>query len=465
MRAGFPSHVDKLQETILSPVFLVMNPASSTTLRRRTVLGGLLGCAAPLILPARLRGQSAPSGKIHLAMIGCGRQAYHANLPGLLKLPAIRVVAVCDVDRSRAAAAKAKVDDFYGTRDCKTYTDYREALAQDGLDAVMNSTPDHWHALTSLAAIERGLHVCCEKPLTRYLAEGRLIADAAKRKGLVFRTDTECRSSPYMVKLADLALNGYLGTIRRFEVGVPREIAGNLGTAAPQPVPSPLDYELWLGPAPARPYTSDRVHPTDLAGRPGWMRILDYCEGMISNWGTHLLDVAQLINGTERSGPVAVEARGTYPQPGSGLWDVLLDFQAQFRFANGTTCDYRMDTPFLKVIGDDGWVRVAWPGSGGMTAHDRAILKTKFKDSDHRVPARGDKEDFVSAIKDGTPPMADAEIGHRTCSLGQIAHIAIQRGKPLAWDPQTERFPGNPEADKLLAWNYREPWAALMPAT
>lgn len=434
-----------------------MHSGSSHPITRRSLLGGLAAGAFPLILPSRLLGAGAPSKRINIAMIGTGRQAYHTNLPTLLGLPEARVACVCDVDRRRASEAKRKVDAHYGDNACRLFTDFREALEMDGLDAVMNSTPDHWHAIISLAAIAKGLHVSCEKPLTRYLAEGRALADAAAAKGVIFRTDSECRSHSYMTRTADLALNGYLGAIRRFEVGVPREAGKGFGNASPMPVPDHLDYDLWLGPAKEAPYTVDRVHPENLDGRPGWMRVLDYGEGIVTNWGTHLIDVAQLINGTERGGPVSVEGRGTFP-PGGSLWNTLVEFELHYRYANGVTLDYRMDVPYLRVEGDEGWIQAHWNSPGGIKASDPKILRTRFKPSDHRVPTRGDKADFISAIIHGTKVMADAEIGHRTCSIGQIGHIAIRTGGKLGWDPVRERFRGAPAADAMLQGTYRGPW-------
>lgn len=423
---------------------------------RRQALLGLAAATAPLILPARLLGANAPSKKVQVLMIGTGRQAVCTNLPTLLGMEEVRVVGVCDVDRKRAALAKSKIDAHYGGSDCKLFTDFREALGMPGVDAVMNSTPDHWHVIISLAAIARGLHVSCEKPLTRHLREGRILADAVKAKGVVFRTDTECRSNSYMTRTADLVINGYIGNIRRIEVGVPKEMGARSGPANPMPVPPHLDYDLWLGPAPFKDYTTDRVHPEEITGRPGWMRVSDYSEGIITNWGTHLLDVAQLLHGTERSGPVAVE--GTGKRPEAGIWDTLTEFNARFRYADGVTLDYRMDVPFIRVEGDEGWIQAHWNSAGGLKASDPKILRTKFRENDKRVPTRGDKQDFISAIREGTTVMADAEIGHRTCSMGQIAHIAIQRGKALDWDPAKESFTNDPEANTLLAGTYREPW-------
>lgn len=436
---------------------MIHNPLELPPLSRRRALACLAAAAAPLVLPARLLGQAAPSKRVQVLMIGTGRQAYLTNLPTLLGRDDVRVVAVCDVDRKRAALAKAKVDAKYGTSDCRLFTDFREALEMNGLDAVMNSTPDHWHVLVSLAAVAKGLHVSCEKPLTLHLREGRVLADAVRAKGVVFRTDTECRSTAYMTKLADLAINGYLGNLRRMVAGVPFELSKGVPDPRPMPVPPHLDYDLWLGPAPKKDYTVDRVHPEDISGRPGWMRIRDYCEGIICNWGTHLLDVSQLINGSERSGPVSVEGKGRYAEPES-LWNTLTDFQVQFRHANGVTVDYRMETPYLRVEGDEGWIQAPFGGGGGFTASDPKLLQIKLRPSDRRVPTRGDKQDFIEAIRNGSKVMADAEIGHRTCSMGQIARIAIQRGKRLDWDPAKETFPGDAEANAQLQGTYRAPW-------
>lgn len=429
------------------------------SVHRRGFLKGLAGLglatAGPLALPSHLFGAQAPSKRIHLLMIGTGRQGIHVNLHTFLHMPEVRIVGVCDVDRWRAEQALERVYERYGDKDCKRFTDFREALEMDGLDAVMDSTADHWHAGVSLAAIAKGLHCCTEKPLTRYLAEGRALANAASAKGIVFRTDTECRSHAYMNRIATLARNGYLGEIRRIEVGVPRADTPG-GDPNPAPVPDGLDYELWLGPAPRKEYVRDRVHPVRDLGRPGWMRYLDYCEGMVTNWGTHLIDVAQLANDTERTGPVSVEGEGTYPDPDSGVWNVLTDFKLHYRYASGVTLDYKTDVPYLRVEGEEGWIQGNWHSPGGLTASDNRFLRFRPAESDIRIPQRADKEDFVYCIRNNAPEesMIDAEVGHRTNAMCQIGHIAIMRGKRLEWDPYREQFSNDPKANQLL--DYRE---------
>jgi predicted dehydrogenase len=390
-----------------------------------------------------------------------GRQGLQVNLRTLVNMPDVQIVAVCEVDKWRLNNAKGEIDKVYANADCKTYADWREVVARNDIDAIMNSTPDRWHVPISLAAVRAGKHVSCEKPLTRSIAEGRELADAVKKHGIVFRTDSECRSEAYMHKTAELVRNGYIGNVQRIEVGVPRgDMAG--GNTAPMPVPEELDYDMWMGPIARKPYTVDAVHPRKAYTRPGWMRCLDSCEGMITNWGTHVIDVAQQANNSERTGPVSIEGQGTYPEPGSGLWNVLVDFKVQYQYANGVIMDYLIDSQgaYLKVIGDEGWIQANWYRPGGFEASDINILRTKFRESDLRLPQRGDKEDFIHCIKNNAPQesMADAEVGHRTCSVGQLAHIAIQRGKKLTWDPKKEQFQGDKAANKMLKLDYRSPW-------
>jgi hypothetical protein len=303
-----------------------MNRRPETKITRRRLLAGIgsagAAVALPSIVPSAVLGKSAPSNRITVGMIGMGRQAYHANLKPFLYSDDARIVAVCDVDRWRLDRAKQAVDKHYGNRDCAAATDWREVVARDDIDAIMNSTPDHWHVPISLLAVRRGKHVSCEKPLTLSVAEGRALADAVEKHGVTFRTDSECRSDAHMHKVAGLVRNGYIGAIKRIEVGVPTgDKAG--GSAEAMPIPDELDYDMWTGPATRHPYTVDRVHPPQSLSRPGWMRCRETCEGMVTNWGTHVIDVAQLLHDTERTGPVSVEGEGQYPAPGSGLWNVL----------------------------------------------------------------------------------------------------------------------------------------------
>lgn len=436
------------------------------SISRRRFLGSasLFTLGTPLILPRRLWGASAPSKKITIGMIGMGRQAYHINLPSLLNEEDAQIVAVCDVDAWRLEAGCKAVDKFYAAqrtagvfKGCAAYRDFRELLTRPDIDAVMISTPDHWHVPIALAAVKAGKDVSCEKPLTISLHEGRVLADAVKKHGRVFRTDSEFRTLKNYHTVVELVRNGRIGRLRKIYTGVPKTDV----TLPPQPtmpVPEELDYAFWLGPAPLAPYTLERVHPRrTCSARPGWMRVRDYCEGLITNWGTHLNDIAQWGNNTDRTGPVEVEARGNYP-PQENLWNVLLDFEAHYRYADGVTLDYKMDKPFVRFEGDEGWLETG-SDHAKILASSPTLLKNTGGPNWLTLPRRTDKNDFVEAIKTRGPTMEDAEVGHRTCSLCQIAHIAIQvGGKKLRWDPQTERF-DDEAANKLLDRpSWRAPW-------
>ena len=244
----------------------------------------------------------------------------------------------------------------------------------------------------------------------------------------------------------ELVRNGHIGRLHTIRTGTPRE-HGTVGSPPPMPLPAELDYDAWLGPAPAVPYTMERVHaPRQLAARPGWMRVRDYCDGMILNWGTHLNDIAQWGNNTDRTGPVEVEARGKYPDDG-GLWDVLIDFEAEYRYANGVKLVYKMDHAFIRFEGDEGWIEV----DKGLKAHPRTILSGQIGTEEITFPLKTEKRDFLDAIKTRGTTLEDAEVGHRTASVCHLAHISIQLGgRKLRWDPDREVFPDDPLANRLL---------------
>jgi len=369
------------------------------------------------------------------------------NLVQFFKMPEVRVVAVCDVDSWRLENARNQVDSAYKAKGCKAYRDFRELLADKTIDAVMVATPDHWHVPMSIEAVRAGKDVACEKPLTRSIAEGRRLADEVKKHKRVFRTDSEYRTKPNYLQLREAVLNGRIGQVQAIYTGVPK---GDIG-CPPQPdMPAPpeLDYERWQGPAPRAPYTEKRVHKPHSYERPGWMRNLLYCDGMVTNWGTHHNDIAQSGNGTDRTGPVEVEGKGTYPESES-FWNVLLDFEIHYRYANGVRLTYRIDRPNVRFEGSEGWIQA--DDTGRIEASKPAILAPPSGSKWISLPHKVDKQDFIDAVRSRGQTMADAEVGHRTTSLCHLGHIAIQRGKRLEWDPAKERFTNDPEANKLMA--------------
>jgi myo-inositol 2-dehydrogenase/D-chiro-inositol 1-dehydrogenase len=404
------------------------------TITRR---GLLAGAAAPLF------GRFAPSNRVTVGMVGVGRQCVQVNLKQFLSMPDVQVVAVCDVDAWRLENAKNQVDAV--SKGCKTFRDFRELLADKSIDAVMISTPDHWHVPMSIAAVEAGKDVSCEKPLTRSIGEGRKLADAVKKHKRVFRTDSEFRSITSFNAAVEWVRNGRIGQLKTIRSGVPK---GDVG-CPPQPdmpVPPELDYERWQGPAPRAPYTEKRVHKPKAYERPGWMRHLYYCDGMITNWGAHLNDIAQWGNDTDRTGPVEVEARGEYPAPPS-FWNVLLDFEAQYRYANGVRLIYKIDSPYVRFEGTEGWIEASYAGIKAEPSH---VVGYQFGTGWKRMPFKTDKQDFIDCVKSRGQTLEDAEVGHRTTSLCHLAHIAIQVGGRLEWDPDKERFTNSEAANEFI---------------
>ncbi len=442
-------------------------PGSVGRLTRRSFLRSSIGAvtttalASPAVVPASAFGANAPSNRVTIGMIGMGRQAYYSNVKSFLSSADVQVVAVCDVDAWRLENGRSAVEQHYAKdsssgafHGCAKYRDFRDLLARADIDAVMISTPDHWHVPMAIAAAKAGKDVSCEKPLTLCIAEGRVLSDTVRRYSRVFRTDSEFRSHACFQRACELVLNGRIGKLHTIRTGVPAgDVAGR--PEPTMPVPKELDYEMWLGPAPSAPYTENRVHPPRSYDRPGWMRVRDYCEGMVTNWGAHLNDIAQWGNGTERTGPVEVEGTGQYPR--DGLWEVLLSFEIQYRYANGVRLIYTASRPYIRFEGSDGWIEADY-NTRGLKAQPESIMNSPRTPGDIRLPLKDEKRDFIDAVRTRGQTLADAEVGHRTTSLCQLGHIAIQMGRKLMWDPEKEQFVNDEPANRLLGRPLRSPW-------
>jgi myo-inositol 2-dehydrogenase/D-chiro-inositol 1-dehydrogenase len=429
--------------------------------RSTAAVAGAAAVSAPLVIPAAALGaepgRAAPGARVGVALIGIGRQAFQVNLPQFLGMRDVQVVAVCDVDAWRMEQGRKRVEEGYAKGSasgayagCAAIKDFREVLSRKDVDAVMISTPDHWHVPIALAAAEAGKDVSLEKPITRTVAEGQALVEAMRRRKRVFRVDSEFRSKAHLIRLVERVRNGTLGKIRAVEVGVPDEgIEDNRASppATPEAVPEELDYAAWLGPAPKAPYTRHRVHtPKNLGARPGWMRILDYCDGIITNWGTHFLDTALWCLDAERTGPVEIDGRGEYP-PASSLWNVLKAFDVTYRMADGTPVRYLMQKPkaecaaYIRIEGEKGRIR-ATVMKDTLQAEPASLLDAPAPEGGVRFPLKSDKQDFIDAVKARGRTLEDEEVGHRVTSMCHLGHISIRLGRKLTWDPKAERFVG-----------------------
>lgn len=428
--------------------------STNQSITRRSFLKGTLGAAAllgvaPTIIPAKVLGADAPSNKIAVGFIGTGDHGTHWNLEYYLKLKDAKVVAVCDVDGSHMRNAKARVDNAYDTTDCAMIKDFRDVLARKDIDAVMISTPDHWHTIMSLMAARAGKDVQCEKP-TLCINEGKILIDTIRKCNRVFQTSTEDRAVPEYHRMAELVRNGRIGKLQKIEVILPKQ-PGEPGDPTPQPVPADFDYEMWLGPAPHAPYTKGRCHFN-------FRWIKDYSGGIICDWGAHLFDTAQWANNTERSGPVEVEGKGTFWE--GGLYNTVKDYDVTYRYENGVTMTCKPGNPSIKFIGTDGWVgNTGWRGP--VEASSQEILNSKIGPEEIHLytnPA-GEHDDFIKCVKSRKDPYFPVDIGHRVATVCHLANIAIETGRKLKWDPKTERFENDDGANAMLTRKVRAPWS------
>jgi predicted dehydrogenase len=424
-----------------------------TLLTRRAFLRNstMTLAAAPLLIPSSVlgaEGSVAPSNRITIGFIGVGEHGTNWNLSYYLKLPAAKVIAVCDVDSHRLERAKETVDERYQSSDCSTTKDFREILARKDIDAVMISTPDHWHTLISLLAVHAGKDVQCEKP-TLTINEGKLLIETVRKHQKVFQTSTEDRAVPEYHRIAELVRNGRIGKLQRIEVILPKQ-PDRPGDPTPQPVPPELDYDMWLGPAPFAPYTKDRVHFN-------FRWIQDYSGGIICDWGAHLFDTAQWGNDTERSGPVEVEGTGTYWE--GGLYNTVKDYDVTYRYANGVVMTCKPGNPSIKFIGTEGWVgNTGWRGP--VQASSQKILDSKIGPEELHLYTnpKGEHDDFLKCVKSRKDPYFPVDVGHRVSTVCHLANIAIKVGRKLKWDPQQEQFVGDQAATAMLSRPLRAPW-------
>lgn len=447
--------------------------------RRRFLKASVFGAAGaavgPLLLPSSLFGQSAPSRKIQIAQIGCGRIAHEMDMPGILKQDLARVVAVCDLDTKRLANARQRVEDFYarktgraGAVAVNTFTDYRELLREPGIDAVAISTPDHWHAELVMAAALAGKDIYVQKPLSMTLAEGRAVSDLVRAKGRVFQIGSQQRSTSQFRTACELVRNGRIGALHTVKIGLPVDPAGEV--EPDMPVPANLHYDTWLGPTPLAPYTEKRVHPQSDYSRPGWLRIDSYCLGMITGWGSHHVDIAHWGMDTELTGPLEIEGRAEFPK--SGLWNVHGAYHIEAKYANGVTMV--IDNAFpngIEFQGADGWIFVS-RGEGKATASDPASKTGKALDASdekilsstigaaeiHLYQSHDHHLNWLESIQTRKPAVTTPEAAHRSTSACILSWIAMKLGRKLRWDPVQEEFPGDAEANALRSRLERKPY-------
>lgn len=431
--------------------------------RRTFLMGALASATVPSFFSTR-QGQAAtgPNDTILLGFIGVGRQGRHDMQEAIHQgLDAnVRVVAVCDLDSKRVTQAKELAEKIYreagdkaaGYSGCTGYSDYRELLKREDLDGVVVVTPDHWHAIPAIAALRAGKDVYLEKPMTYSIAEGQALVRAVRDNKRILQVGSQQRSAIYFRKACELVRNGHIGNVHTIRVGLPADRGeGNPETV---PVPENLNYDVWMGPTEKMPYAEHRVHPQGDFGRPGWLQIERYCKGMITGWGAHMNDIAQWGNGTDGSGLVEIEATAEFPK--RGLFDVHTNFKAEGKFTNGVKLLQSTAEAGVRFEGDEGWIFVS---REKLEASDYDLLKIKIApDGVHLYESSNHMKNFFDCMRSRKDPVAPVEVGHRSNSLCLITHISMKLGRKLNWDPKTERFTNDDEANNMLDYTHREPY-------
>ena len=433
---------------------------------------------APSILPSGVYGKTKANNKINIGQIGCGRIARSHDLPGVMQYDNARLIAVCDVDINRMKDAKKLVEDYYNNKtgsnnvvDVKMYEDYKELLLNKDIDAVVISTPDHWHAQPAIEAALAGKDIYLQKPTSLTVEEGRVLSDVIQKKATILQVGTQQRSMPQFRIAAELVRNGRIGKLHTVKIGLPGDPSGP--EAFKMEVPSNLNYDMWLGQTPLMDYTEIGVHPKEGYSRPGWLRIEQFGAGMISGWGQHHYDSAAWGMDTELTGPVSVQAVAEFPK--SGLWNVHGDFMSRAEYENGITMYTSSGgyTNGIKYIGSDGWIFVsrgsytasasdpvaANKSSKALDASDPKILSSVIGPNEIQLYKSDEQHgNWLDCIESKKPPISTVEIGHRACSVCLITHISMKLNRKLNWNPKTEKFINDDEANSMLTRSQRKPF-------
>ena len=433
---------------------------------------------APSILPSGIYGKTKANNKINIGQIGCGRIARSHDMPGVMQYENARLIAVCDVDINRMKDAKKLVEDYYNNKtgsnnvvDVKMYEDYKELLLNKDIDAVVISTPDHWHAQPAIEAALAGKDIYLQKPTSLTVEEGRVLSDVIQKKATILQVGTQQRSMPQFRIAAELVRNGRIGKLHTVKIGLPGDPSGP--EAFKMEVPSNLNYDMWLGQTPLMDYTEIGVHPKEGYSRPGWLRIEQFGAGMISGWGQHHYDSAAWGMDTELTGPVSVQAVAEFPK--SGLWNVHGDFMSRAEYENGITMYTSSGgyTNGIKYIGSDGWIFVsrgsytasasdpvaANKSSKALDASDPKILSSVIGPNEIQLYKSDEQHgNWLDCIESKKPPISTVEIGHRACSVCLITHISMKLNRKLNWNPKTEKFINDDEANSMLTRSQRKPF-------
>ena len=434
-----------------------MSTLSRSNLSRRRFLQTTAAASAlfavPSIIPSRAFGANE---RVNLGFVGVkNRGMQNMEGFGIVGKGAGKMntnaAAVCDVDSNVFASCVKRIEE--GGHKPEVFGDYRKLLERKDIDAVVLSVPDHWHAQMTIDACRAGKDVYCEKPLTLFITEGRKMVDVARQTNRVVQTGSQQRSDDRFRLACELARNGKLGKLQTVLCGIPKPNYPPADKAvADGPPPSELNYDLWLGPAPERPYNLNRIHYN-------FRFFWDYSGGQMTNFGAHHLDIAQWGLGMDDSGPIAVEGKGTFPKE-KDLCEVTDTCRITYTYANGVTIQLgqqQKDIPDqVTFVGDKAKVHVT---RKSIECSIPELLKTEFSSGDTRLTVSQDHyQNFLDCLKSRQKPIADIEIGHRTATVCHLGNMAVRLGRKIQWDPSKEQIVGEKITDIMYDRPYRAPW-------
>jgi predicted dehydrogenase len=444
-----------------------MKPHSRRIFLNATVRGGVGLLVLPGIIPARLFGADAPSKKIHVAQIGCGRMG-RSDMGNTLGEPLARIVAVCDLDSKRLAAGKQMAEEYYANQGetgvkVKTFHDYHDVLASPEIDAVIISVPDHSHALVAIEAAIAGKHIYVQKPVTYSIAEAIALRKTVEARKIILQTGSQQRSEkPWgsFRKASEAVRNGRIGQLQTIQIGLGLDKASGK-KPSPMSVPANLDYERWLGAAPEQPYIEGRVHPqNDLNGRPGWITTEDFGLGMITNWGAHHVDIAHWAMAQELGGPQTVEALAKFYR--DDLVTVHGGYHVEMVYPKNVRVILDDKLPVgIQFEGDDGWIFCTRSddsnGQPPLRASDKKLLSPLDNNAVRWSPSKTHHGNWLESIVANRPPIAPIQQSTRSLEACAAAWISMKLKRKLTWDAAAERFAGDDEANALRGRKARKP--------
>jgi predicted dehydrogenase len=407
--------------------------------------GAAIAGAAVACRPVR---RVAANERFTLGVIGLGTMG-RFDMGMFLTQPEVQVVAVSDVDQARLDFGKSTVDKGYDNTDCATYPDFREIIGRKDIDAVLIATPDHWHALISIAAAQAGKNIYCEKPMSLTVGEGRIVADAMKRYKVVYQSGTQRRSIPCFRYAVDTARGGTLGKIHAVHTYL--EPGHTAGPQANQPVPDGFDYERWLGQAPQKPYTAKRCHTN-------FRWIYDYSGGQLTDIGVHFNDLAQWGVDKDLTAPVEFEGTADFP-PHDDLFNTPVRYHLKTKYADSLTLEMHDGSPrSVRFEGERGWICV--DDDGKLTADPISLLDAAPTQREAYTAISYHQRNFIECVYSRKPTIAPPEVAHRSASVCHLANICLRLGGgKLEWDPETEKFKNSEAANAMLTRAQRQPWS------